>query len=239
MSRGEGVNDEQTSISQPTSITDLQPKMQLEGTVRRIELYGALVDIGLQQDGLIHISQLSEGRVNRVSDVVQVGDRVTVWVTDVDPDRGRIALTMIEPPEVEWRNLAEGQTYVGHVVRIERYGVFVDIGAKRPGLLHTREMGGQFFRHPSELFREGDEVEVRILSLDRRKKRIDLTMEGPTDTAMEEGDREELPTPVELAFRKAQEETRRHKKRRIALEEKRQRAEQEDILTRTLQLHSH
>ncbi|HIE38909.1 MAG TPA: S1 RNA-binding domain-containing protein [Anaerolineales bacterium] len=235
--RGESVSKQQNNQPQPTCISDLRPKMKLEGTIRRVELYGAFVDIGLERDGLIHISQLSNRRVDRVSDVVKEGDRVTVWVARVDPEQGRIGLTMVEPPKVEWRELKEGQSYTGRIVRMERYGVFVDIGAGRPGLLHVREMGGRVFRHPSELFREGDEVEVRILSLDRRKKRIDLTMQDLVDTVIEDEEHEDLPTAIELAFRRAQEEAR-HQKRETSSRKRRKRGEQEDILARTLEQHS-
>lgn len=210
--------------------------MRLEGVVRRVELYGAFVDIGLERDGLVHISQLSDRRVDRVADVVKEGDRVTVWVTQVDPDHGRVALTMVPPPERDWKEIAEGQTYVGRVVRVERYGLFVDIGAERPGLLHAREMGT--CTRPT-MFRVGDEIEVRILALDRRKKRIDLAMGDSADSLNQEGEEDDLPSLIELAFRKAQEQAS-HRPRPAAArqrESRRNRA-QEEILSRTLRQHS-
>lgn len=230
------MTEESATQPHPTSISDLRPGMQLEGVVKRIELYGAFVDVGLERDGLIHISQLSDRRVSRVADVVNEGDRVTAWVVSVDAGQGRIALTLVKPPDVEWRDLAEGQTHTGRVVRLERYGAFVDIGAERPGLLHAREMGGHAFRRPSEMFREGDEVEVRILQVDRRKKRIDLTMEDLVDTVIEDEEDEDLPTPIELAFRRAEKKARsRERPRETAKSTKR--SEQDDLLARTLERH--
>lgn len=226
--------EQPTAETRPTSIADLRPKMRLEGVVRKIELYGAFVDIGLERDGLIHISQLSEKPVRRVADVLKEGQRVTVWVTQVDPQQGRVALTMIKPPDVEWKDLAEGQTYVGRVVRVERYGLFVDIGAERPGFLHVREMGP--FNRP-EMYKVGDEVEVQILQVDRRKKRIDLTL-SPTELPPLD-EEVEVVSPIELAFRKALEEARREG-REVILTSRRKKqpaavSTQEEILSRTLQ----
>lgn len=189
---------------QPTSIEELAPKMQLEGTVTRTELYGAFVNVGLDRDGLIHISRLAPGRVRKVTDVVNVGDKVSVWVQSVEPDRGRIALTMVEPPDVEWHEIEVGQTYEGRVVRMERYGAFVDIGAERPGLLHVREMGA-YVRNPEEVVRMGDTVQIVVRGVDRRKRQIDLGLYNEeTDVdAIEEPEEAGL-SPMEIAFLQAQ-----------------------------------
>lgn len=231
---------------QPASIQDLQPKMRLQGTVKATQLYGAIVDIGLERDGLVHISQLAPNRVNRVTDVVSPGDTVTVWVTQVDLAKGHIGLTMVEPSRVDWQELAEGQTHTGTVTRLEPYGAFVDIGAERPGLLHVREMGAGYVRHPSEVVKLGEELEVRVTKLDRQKRRIDL---GMAHLAEEEGGEEEgeedveeeappLMTAMEAALQRAQESQpksprkQRHQKQSLDL------SEQEDILARTLQQHT-
>jgi small subunit ribosomal protein S1 len=227
-------------IQQVNSIHDLEPKMCLQGTVKETQLYGALVDIGLEYNGLVHISQLSTERVNRVTDVVQIGDSVTVWVTKVNPEKGRIGLTMVEPPKVDWSELAQEQVYTGTVTRIEPYGAFVDIGAERPGLLHVREMSSGYVRHPSEIISLNEQVEVRILKLDRRKRRIDLSMMGikdNTESELEEEKEEPAQTAMEIALQRAQtphqqEQERRPEARRLDL------SEREDILARTLEQHS-
>jgi ribosomal protein S1 len=225
--------------AQPNSITDLEPKMKLQGTVKKVGFYGAFVDIGVGRDGMVHISELSNEHVEKVSDIVKEGDEVTVWVISADPDEGRIGLTMVEPPDVTWRDLAKGQSFTGQINRIERYGVFVDFGAERPGLLHVREMGRGYIRHPSEVFSMGDEVEVRILEVDRRRKRIDLTLVDLTQEAYYEDEdegEESMPTQMEFAFRRAQKEEAR-RRRKQSKSKKRQRSEQDDILSRTLQRH--
>ena len=223
---------------QPRSITDLRPKMRLQGTVKQTQLYGAVVDIGLEQDGLVHISQLSPARVNRVTDVIQPGDSVTVWVTKVDPAQGSIGLTMIEPPRVDWNELAEEQVHTGTVTRMESYGVFVDIGAERPGLLHVREMSSGYVRHPSELVRIGEEVEVRILKLDRRRRRIDLTMMGIEIEVADEPDEEPNKTMMEIALQRAHVEQKGTKRRPKKRHKPPDLSEREDILARTLKQHS-
>ena len=113
-------------LAQPGAVTDLQPKMRLSGVIKETQLYGAVVDIGLEYNGVVHISQLAPRRVNRVADVVQPGDEVTVWVTKVNSEKGRIGLTMVQPAQVDWNELEEGQTHTGTVTRMERYGAFVD-----------------------------------------------------------------------------------------------------------------
>jgi predicted RNA-binding protein with RPS1 domain len=179
--------------------------MRLEGQVTRTTIYGAFVDLGLEHEGMIHISRLAPRRVNKVTDVVNPGDEVKVWVVNSDPESGRIGLTMVQPPEVEWDEIQEGEIYPGRVVRLERYGAFVDIGAERPGLLHVREMGKGYVRHPSEVVKEGEEIEVKVQKVNRRKRQIDLTLDLNATQMVEAGEEEEpFLSPMEIAFREAQ-----------------------------------
>jgi small subunit ribosomal protein S1 len=233
------VSDQESIQTPPSSISELQPKMQLKGTIKRIELYGAFVDIGLERDGMIHISQLSNQRVGKVSDVVKEGDTVSAWVTHVDAEEGRIGLSLVEPAEVEWKDLKQGQVYTGRIARMEKYGVFVDFGAERAGLLHMREVGSSYVRHPSELFREGDEIDVSIKEVDSRRKRIDLTMVDLT-TYTDDDDEDgglETASPMEMAFQKAQEDASHEQERHEPTKSKRHRKEQDQILARTLEEH--
>ena len=231
--------DEQGEVTRPQSIADLRPKMRFEGIVAQTCLHGAVVDIGLEQNGLVHISQISPTRVNRVIDVVRAGDSVMVWVTRVNPEQGRVGLTMIEPPAVDWHELARGQIHNGVVTRLEPYGAFVDIGAARAGLLHVREMSSGYVRHPSEVVKIGDAVEVRIVDYDRRKRRIDLSMLGIEPAAEdEEGEEEELPqTTMEMALQRARAEqtpSSEYPEKRVPADL----SEREAILARTLEQHS-
>jgi len=80
-------------------LEDLNTGMELQGTVRNVVDFGAFVDIGVKQDGLVHISRLSRKFIKRPLDVVSVGDVVTVWVDSVDKNKGRVSLTMLSPNE--------------------------------------------------------------------------------------------------------------------------------------------
>jgi transcriptional accessory protein Tex/SPT6 len=166
------------TVETPSSLADLKPKMQLTGTVKRLELYGAFIDLGVDATGLIHISKLGAEQVNRVSDVLQEGQEVTVWVEKVDPARQQVMLTMVPPLAVDWGELDTDKVYTGKVTRLENFGAFVNIGAEREGLVHISELSHDYVKHPSEKVKVGDEVEVKVLGFNRRKRRIDLSMKA-------------------------------------------------------------
>lgn len=175
------LTPETTTEAAPTSIADLSPKMQLKGTVKRLELYGAFIDLGIDATGLIHISKLGGDQVNRVSDVLNEGDEVIVWVEKVDPERQQVMLTMLPPLAVDWTELKTDQVYDGKVTRLETFGAFVSIGAEREGLVHISELSHNYVKHPSEVVNVGDEVQVKVLGFNRRKRRIDLSMKALTE----------------------------------------------------------
>jgi predicted RNA-binding protein with RPS1 domain len=91
---------------------------------------------------------------------------------------GRVELTMVKPMEMDWRDLKKDMTVSGKVVRIEKFGVFVDIGAERPGLVHISEMAHGFVKAAEDVVKEGDEVQAMILDIDRKKKQIKLSMKA-------------------------------------------------------------
>ena len=224
-------------------LSDLEPKMKFEGEVKAVELYGAFVDIGAEKDGLVHISQISEETVNRVADVLQEGDEVTVWVRQVDPEQGRIALTMIEPPERTIKELEPEQVLTGTVTKLVPYGAFVDIGVEREGLIHISEMSDGFVGKPSDVMEVGAEIEVRVVKVNQRRRRIELSllnMPGEEqEPALQEEDEGETLTAMGLALQNAMERqgmsievpTRRKGRRRRKSDIRR---EQASIIARTL-----
>lgn len=193
--------------------TEIKLKMKFTGKVVKISLAGAVIDLGFGQPAVIHISQLissSEEPIMKVEDVLQVGQEVEVWVKKIKEDH--IELTMLKPLDLEWRDLKKGMTVKGKVVRLEKFGAFVEIGAERPGLVHISEMAHGYVRTPSEVVNEGDEVEAQVLDVNRRKKQIKLSLKAllPEPVKVEE------PKPVkpvtEAQSVKPKEKTIRRKK---------------------------
>jgi small subunit ribosomal protein S1 len=243
---------ETNEMATQSNIEDIQRKARFTGKVVKTTLAGAIVDIGLGVPGVIHISQLTKDSVNRVEDVVQVGQEVDVWVRRVQPQKGRIELTMIKPLDLEWREIKKDMVLKGKVVRLEKFGVFVDIGAERPGLVHVSELTHDYIHSPSEVVKEGDEVEVMVLGVNRQKKQIKLSMkaleekpvkevkviqEKTKESAQPEKEKDEpVPTAMEMALREAMERVKTTEKT-PETKEKRKAAghdELEKILSRTL-----
>jgi len=154
----------------------LEPKTKLSGKILKTTLAGALVDIGQSIPGVIHISQLQQDAVNKVEDVVKEGQTVDVWVRRVKKDR--VELTMIEPLAFEWKEIQPDMIVKGKVVRLETYGAFVDFGAERPGLIHVSELTRGYVKTASEVVKEGEEIEAKVLDVDRRKRQIRLSMKA-------------------------------------------------------------
>lgn len=201
------VVEPETSTTTATSINDLKPKMELRGKVKRIELFGAFVDVGVGVDGLVHISQLQEEPVNNVKDVLSEGDEVTVYVRKVDTNQGRIDLTLLKPPGMLWNELQVGQVLTGTVVRVEKFGAFIEVGAERPGMVHVSELSSGYVGAPQDVVKVGDEVQVKVIKVNSRKKQIDLSikaLEMPAAPVKEaEEDDDKVPTAMELALRRA------------------------------------
>ena len=158
------------------SATTLEPKTKLSGKILKTTLAGALVDVGQPIPGVLHISQLSKDPVNKVEDVIKEGQTVDVWVRRMKKDR--IELTMIEPLALEWKEIEPDMVVKGKVVRLEAYGAFVDIGAERPGMVHVSELAHGYVKTPNEIVKEGDEVEAKVLDVNRKKKQIKLSMKA-------------------------------------------------------------
>ncbi len=159
-------------------ISKLEPGQVLEGTVKNITNYGVFVDLG-GVDGLIHITDLSWGRVNDPHDFVNVEDKVKVVIMNFDEERKRIALGMKQLTPQPWDaldpDLKVGDTVKGKVVVMVDYGAFVEIAPGIEGLIHVSEMSwSQHLRSAQDFLKVGDEVEAVILALSREERKISL-----------------------------------------------------------------
>lgn len=234
----------------PKGLEDLERKDKFTGKVVKTTLAGAIVDIGMEVPGMVHISQLAEEPVNRVEDVVEVGQTVDVWVRRVFPKKQRLELTMVEPLGLEWREIKDGMVIKGTVTRLEKYGAFVEIGAERPGLVHISELAHGFIRTPGEAVSEGEEIEVKVLSVNRRRKQIKLSvkalLEEPEKQAraaaqeepQDEEDNKPVPTAMEMALREAMERSQKTNAAtpaKATKKSKSQNQELDQILNRTLE----
>ncbi len=161
-------------------ISGLEKGQVLEGVVKNITSYGVFVDLG-GVDGLVHITDLSWGRVNHPEEVVEVDQSLNVVILDFDDDRKRIALGIKQLTAHPWDAMSEGvnvgDKIKGKVVVVADYGAFVEVAEGVEGLLHVSEMSwSQHLRSAQEFLKVGDEIETIILGIDREERKMSLGM---------------------------------------------------------------
>jgi small subunit ribosomal protein S1 len=151
----------------------------LTGRVSNLRRFGAFVDLG-GYEGLIHISELSWGRVNYPGDVVRPGDTVEVYVLDVDPAERKIQLSLKHLQSDPWRDVAQrfcaGEIVKGEVTNVVSFGAFVRLDEGIEGLIHISELAEGTFLHPRNVLREGQHVDVKVLSVESGNRRIGLSL---------------------------------------------------------------
>lgn len=172
---------EQEIAGQRKQILDNLEKDQiLDGMVKAIADFGVFIDLG-GVDGLIHITDLSWGRVNHPSEVVKLDQMLKVKVLDYDGEKKRISLGLKQLQPHPWENIDEkykvGQKVSGKVVSLTDYGAFIEIEKGIEGLIHISEMSWtQHIKHPSQFVAMGQIIEAVILSIDKNEKKISLGM---------------------------------------------------------------
>lgn len=159
-------------------ISKLEKGQVLEGTVKNITSYGVFIDLG-GVDGLIHITDLSWGRVNHPNEIVQLDQKLNVVILDFDDEKKRIALGLKQLTPHPWDaldpNLKVGDKVKGKVVVMADYGAFVEIAPGVEGLIHVSEMSwSQHLRSAQDFLKVGDEVEAVVLTLDREERKMSL-----------------------------------------------------------------
>ena len=162
-----------------SSSSNLERKMHLKGTVVKTNKAGAIIDIGVEKPALLHVSQITVEKnqsVLRVEDILTIGQELDVFVRSIRDDR--IEVSMKEPLSLEWREIEKDMVVKGKVTQFEKFGVFVEIGAERPGLVHVSELTHGYVRDASEVVSIGEEVEAKIIDFNRRRKQIKLSMKA-------------------------------------------------------------
>lgn len=183
--RGRVVFSERAALAESgrrnTILGQLRPGECVLGTVTNVTDFGVFVDLG-GVEGLIHVSEISWGRVRHPSDVVHVGDEVRVYVINVDPHRSRIALSLKRLCPNPWETAEEryfpGQVTEATITSIVPFGAFARLEEGLDGLIHVSEMEPvEGADDPLNAFSEGQHVMVRVLHVDAAKQRLGLSMQ--------------------------------------------------------------
>ena len=166
-------------------ISKLEKGQILEGIVKNITSYGVFIDLG-GVDGLIHITDLSWGRVNDPHDVVELDQQIKVVIIDFDDEKKRIQLGLKQLTPHPWdaldENLKVGDKIHGKVVVMADYGAFVEVAPGVEGLIHVSEMSwSSHLRSAQDFMKVGDEVDAVILTLDREQRKMSLGIKQLTE----------------------------------------------------------
>ncbi|WP_018618796.1 30S ribosomal protein S1 [Spirosoma luteum] len=166
-------------------LNNLEKGQVLEGVIKNMTNFGVFIDLG-GVDGLLHITDISWGRISHPSEVLNLDQKVNVVVLDFDEDKKRISLGMKQLQAHPWDALAEeiqvGSKVKGKIVNVADYGAFLEIQPGVEGLIHVSEMSwSQHLRNPQEFLKVGDEVEAQVLTLDRNDRKMSLGIKQLTE----------------------------------------------------------
>lgn len=172
------VLEEVTGKKKAETLENIEEGVVLEGTVKNITDYGAFIDLG-GIDGLLHIIDMSWGRIQSPNDILKVGDQIQVKVLKFDRDKERISLGYKQLMPDPWQSVSErfpqGAHVRGKVVSLTDYGAFIEIEPGVEGLVHVTEMTwSKRLKHPSKLLSIGQEVEAVVLEVDPNNRRVSL-----------------------------------------------------------------
>jgi small subunit ribosomal protein S1 len=178
LSRRAWLEQTQSEVRQ-TFLTTLQKGQVRSGVVSSIVNFGAFVDLG-GVDGLVHVSELSWKHIDHPSEVVEVGQEVTVEVLDVDMDRERVSLSLKATQEDPWQQFARthqiGQVVPGKVTKLVPFGAFVRVDEGIEGLVHISELAERHVEIPEQVVQVNDEIFVKVIDIDLERRRISLSL---------------------------------------------------------------
>ncbi|USS85373.1 30S ribosomal protein S1 [Fructilactobacillus myrtifloralis] len=170
-------------------MSSIKPGDVIEGTVARLTNFGAFIDLG-GMDGLVHISEISYDHVSKAADVLEVGEKVKVKVLSVDPERDRISLSIKQLQPGPWDDIEEkaavGSVLDGKVKRLVDFGAFVEVFPGVEGLVHISQISHKHIDKPSDVLKSGDDIKVKVLSIDPEEHRLALSMKALEEAPAEE-----------------------------------------------------
>ena len=185
LSRRAWLEQTQSEVRQ-TFLTQLQKGQIRSGVVSSIVNFGAFVDLG-GVDGLVHVSELSWKHIDHPSEVVEVGQEVTVEVLDVDMDRERVSLSLKATQEDPWQHFARthaiSQVVPGKVTKLVPFGAFVRVDEGIEGLVHISELAERHVELPEQIVQVGDELFVKVIDIDLERRRISLSLKQANDSS--------------------------------------------------------
>jgi small subunit ribosomal protein S1 len=196
LSRRAWLEQTQSEVRQ-TFLNTLQKGQVRKGVVSSIVNFGAFVDLG-GVDGLVHVSELSWKHIDHPSEVVEVGQEVTVEVLDVDMERERVSLSLKATQEDPWQQFARthqiGQVVPGRVTKLVPFGAFVRVEEGIEGLVHISELAERHVEIPEQVVQVGDEIFVKIIDIDLDRRRISLSLKQANEGAVTLEDEDFDPT---------------------------------------------
>src|SRR5438105_9277470 len=179
----------------------LNPGDVVPGVISNIVDVGSFVDLD-GMDGLIHISELSWSHVNHPSEVLEIGQEVSVKVLDIDRDRQRISLGLKQTQSDPWQQVVESyhenDVVEGRVTKVVTFGAFVEILPGVEGLVHISELAQHHVENPREVVAQGQPVNVKIIEVDGERRRLSLSLKRveDTDEVQPRADGQPLETPA-------------------------------------------
>ena len=173
---------------------EIQTGSIMEGRVKNITDFGVFVDLG-GIDGLLHITDLSWGRINHPSEIIQLNEEITVKVIEYDSERKRVSLGLKQLTPHPWDEVEVkypiGSVVKGTIVSLTNYGAFIEIEPGVEGLIHVSEISWtRHIKNPSEEYSMGDEVEAKVISIDAEEKKISLGVKQLTPDPWDEIEKE-------------------------------------------------
>lgn len=157
----------------------LEKDTVVDGEVRRLTDFGAFVDVqGV--DGLLHVSELSWGRVGKPSDVLKIGDKIKVYILDIDREKKKLSLSLKKLMEDPWINVdikyPVGNVVLGKVVRFANFGAFVELEPGVDALVHISQISHKRIDKPEDVLKIGQEIKAKILEVNKDSEKIALSI---------------------------------------------------------------